>query len=377
MAGLFALVLGLYVIFHTLSMSLVERVREVATLHALGAARGQIARAFFAEALVLALVAAGLGLAGGLALARALLIMGVTTLGTGHHIPVFEVPWAAVAALVGLGVGIALLGSVYPLLRARNASTVAALRGEEALHSSGVARGFHLFAALLLAVLLPALYFVIVPVVGETQKELIGAVLAAVGFLALLVTLPLLVPALIARLCTLLTRPMQSMWTFAGRFAAAGIRASPARIAVSAAAIALVAAAFVGLKSMTRSLRGEIVVWADRALVDKVYARGLPNARYEDLRAALEGVPGVLGIESGSARSYVPFLLLGMRARELYAHGPCAGNPEMLKRLERGDAVILSERLARHLHYAVGDKVHVGNASGSVQDLEVIAIRAA
>jgi putative ABC transport system permease protein len=273
-----------------------------------------------------------------------------------------------------LGVGIALLGSVYPLLRARNASTVAALRCEEALHSSGVARGFHLFAALLLAVLLPALYFVIVPVVGETQKELIGAVLAAVGFLALLVTLPLLVPALIARLCTLLTRPMQSMWTFAGRFAAAGIRASPARIAVSAAAIALVAAAFVGLKSMTRSLRGEIVVWADRALVDKVYARGLPNARYDDLRAALDGVPGVLGIEAGSTRSYVPFLMLGLRARELYSHGPCAGNPELLKRFERGDAVILSERLARHLHYAVGDKVHVSNASGGVQDLEVIAI---
>ena len=44
LAGLLARVLGLFVIFHTLSMSLVERVQEVATLHALGAARGQIAR---------------------------------------------------------------------------------------------------------------------------------------------------------------------------------------------------------------------------------------------------------------------------------------------------------------------------------------------
>jgi putative ABC transport system permease protein len=374
MAGLFALVLGLYVIFHTLSMSLVERIREVATLHALGATRKQIARAFFAEALVLAFVAAGLGLAGGLGMAKLLLLKGVTTLGTGHHITLFDIPWGSISGLVGLGVGIALLGSVYPLLRARNTSTVAALRGEQALKSSGIARGFHLFAALLLAVLLPALYFVIVPVVGETQKELIGAVLAAVGFLALLVTLPLVVPALLARVSMTLTLPMQRMWTFAGRFAAASIRSSPARIAVSSAAIALVAAAFIGLKSMTRSLRGEIEVWADRALIDKVYARGLPNLRYDELRASLEGVSGVLGIEAGSARSYVPFLLLGVRSRELWGHGPCAGNPELLKRFDRGDAVILSERLARNLAYKIGDRVHVSNASGSVQDLEVIAI---
>jgi len=38
------------------------------------------------------------------------------------------VPWPAVMSLVALGVGVALLGSIYPLLRARNASPVAALR---------------------------------------------------------------------------------------------------------------------------------------------------------------------------------------------------------------------------------------------------------
>ncbi|MCB9916243.1 MAG: ABC transporter permease, partial [Planctomycetes bacterium] len=46
MAGLLALMLGLYVIFHTLSMSLVERIREVGVLHALGTRRRQVARVF-------------------------------------------------------------------------------------------------------------------------------------------------------------------------------------------------------------------------------------------------------------------------------------------------------------------------------------------
>jgi putative ABC transport system permease protein len=348
--------------------------REVATLHALGTTRGQIARIFFTEAVVLALAAAVLGLGGGLAMARGLLLAGVTTLGTGHVIKEFDIPWGVVSALVGLGVGIALLGSVFPLLRAKSQGTVEALRGEEALVKSGVTRGFHLFAALLLALLLPALYFAIVPVVGEAQKELIGAVLAAVGFLALFVTLPLIVPALLGKLSALVTGPMQHAWTFSGRAAAATLRSSPARIAVSSAAIALVAAAFVGLKSMTASLHGEIELWADRSIVDKVYLRGLPSTRYEDIRTVLKDVATVVSVESGSSRSYVPFLLLGQRPSELASRGPLAADPALVARLQQGDALILSERLARHLHYALGDRVHVANASGGVQDLEVIAI---
>ncbi len=102
MAGLLALVLGLYVIFHTLSMGLVERVREVATLSALGCTRGQVASIFLAEAVVISGVAAVLGIAGGLAFARGLLLLGVTTLGSGHHIQVFDVPRKAVLGLSAL-----------------------------------------------------------------------------------------------------------------------------------------------------------------------------------------------------------------------------------------------------------------------------------
>src|SRR6185436_15672177 len=105
---LFALLLGLFVIFHTLSMSLVERVREVGTLFSLSASRAQIARVFFAEALVIALAAGALGLAGGLALATLLLAFGITTLGVSSPLPLLEVPWPTVAWLVALGVGVAL-----------------------------------------------------------------------------------------------------------------------------------------------------------------------------------------------------------------------------------------------------------------------------
>lgn len=374
MAGLLALVLGLYVIFHTLSMGLVERVREVATLHALGCTRGQVARIFLAEALAISILAAVLGLAGGLLLARGLLLLGITTLGTGHHIWTFDVPWVAVLSLTGLGVGVALVGSVYPLLRARGSSPAAVLRGEEVLESRALSRGFHTFAAVLLVILLPGLYFVIVPVVGEVQGILVGAVLAGVGVLALLVVIPMMIPSALGLISSAVAQPLQRLSPLSGRLAARSIREGRARIGVSTAAIALVAAAFTGLKGMTASLRGEIEVWAQEALVDKVYVGGLPSVPLDDLRRQLERYPGVLAIEGGSARTYVPFLLLGMRASELARFGPCREDPAVAAGIARGHGVILSKRLARHLSYSVGDRVHVANASGSVQDLEVVAI---
>jgi len=373
MAGLLALILGLYVIFHTLSMSIVERVREVGTLHALGTTRAQIARIFLTEAVVVSGTAGVLGLSGGLVLARGLSKLGITTLGTGHWFKTFSIPWETAITLTLLGVGIALIGSVYPLLRARNANTVEALRGEEALATSNVTRGFHLFAALLLVVLLPALYFVIVPVVGALQGALVTTVLLGVGFLALLVVLPLIVPSLLGFLCIHLARPFERFAPLSGLLAARAMRDSPARIAVAAAAVALVAASFVGLKGMTASLRGEIEAWADGAIADKVFVRNLPNVNLERLKGALAAYPEVLGVESGSVRHYGQFLLLGLESEELARYGPCKDDPSLIAALEEGRGVILSRRVARHLDYQLGGPVNVETGSG-VEQLPVLAI---
>jgi putative ABC transport system permease protein len=373
MAGLLALILGLYVIFHTLSMSLVERVREVGTLHALGTTRAQIARVFLAEAVIVSGSAGVLGLTGGLVLARLLSKLGITTLGTGHWFTTFSIPWSTVIALTLLGVSVALIGSVYPLMRARHANTVEALRGEEALETSNVTRGFHLFAALLLVVLLPALYFVIVPVVGALQGALVGTVLLGVGFLALLVVLPLIVPSLLGFLCVHLAKPFERLAPLSGQLAARAMRDSPARIAVAAAAIALVAASFVGLKGMTASLRGEIEAWADGSISDKVFVRNLPNVSLERLEGALATYPEVLGIESGSVRHYGQFLLIGLESEQLARYGPCKEDPALIAALEEGRGVILSQRVARHLDYQLGDPVNV-DTGGGVEELEVVAV---
>ncbi|MEZ6018221.1 MAG: FtsX-like permease family protein [Planctomycetota bacterium] len=375
MVGLLALVLGLYVIFHTLSMSLTERIGEVGTLHALGATRGQIARVFLVEAVLLSGFGALTGMALGVALAAAFLKNGITTLGVGKWVQGFSIPWEQVLPLALLGFGIALIGAVYPLVALRGADTLAALRGEDALRRrKGLATKFQVLYALLLGFLLPGLYLVLVPVVGVMTGELVAVLLGVMGLVTLVVVLSLLLPRVLAGACALIAQPLESRYPLAGRLASRALRDAPARVGVSAAALGLVAAGLVGLKGMTASLRGEVDVWADEAIADKVWIRRMPPTEFQALVRHLETFGGVVAVEKGNARQYDPFLLQGTSAAQVSRFGPLAADPALAKRFAEERTVVLSRRVAKDLDYAVGDSVPVRKANGEVATFEVLAI---
>ena len=374
MAGLMALLLGLYVIFHTLSMSLTERMREVGTLHALGTTRAQVGRIFLLEAVMLAGSGAALGVAGGLALARSLLTRGITTLGTGKHVDIFLVPWDVVVPLGALGFLIALVGSVYPLVALGGTSSVGALRGDAALRDTRLGLRFHLLYALLLGLILPGAYFVVVPIVGEATTELVIVLLSAVGVLGLLGMLAMVLPAILSTVAGVLIRPLLALFPFAAHMAVRSIRSSPARIGVSAASLALVTAGLVGLKGMTRSLEGEIEVWAAEAVQDKIWVRDMPPTSFDDLSEHLHTYPGVLGLEKGNVRVHAPFLIMGVEVSELAGYGPCAEDASLMRSLSQRQGMILSRRLAKDLDYKVGDPIHLSRANGVVETFHVSAI---
>ncbi len=370
-AGLFALLLGLFVIFHTLSMSLVERVREVGTLFSLSASRAQIARVFFTEAIVIAGAAGALGLLGGLALTRLLLRLGITTLGVGSPLPLLEVPWPTVTWLVALGVAVALAGSVYPILRVRGTDIVATLRGDDPGRRSK--SSFHLFSTLLLVAVVPAAFFRVVPIIGAAERNLVGTLLAGLVVLGLVVGLPLVLPRLVGRMTARLARLAHTRSPLVAQLAARNLEQSPGRIGASISAVALVVAAFVGLKGMTRSLAAETEVWGVSALSDRVLVENLPDASYDVLARVLHEQPEVLGVESGDARAFPSFLLLGLRPAELARHGPLAEEPALRAALE-DQGIVLSERLARQRGLSVGDQVLVNTSGHGVQSFRVTAV---
>src|SRR5262249_61317297 len=71
--ALLAILVGMFLIYNAVSVSVAQRRREIGILRSLGVTRGRITRAFLAEAFVLGVVGGALGVAFGGVLARLVL----------------------------------------------------------------------------------------------------------------------------------------------------------------------------------------------------------------------------------------------------------------------------------------------------------------
>lgn len=122
-----AVVIALIGVGNTLALSVVERRQESGLLRALGLTRGQLRRLLAWEAVLVAGVAAVLGvlLGGAYGLAGAASVLGtLSSAGT-----VVSVPWTQVLAIVAVATLAGLLASVLPARRAARVSPVAAIAG--------------------------------------------------------------------------------------------------------------------------------------------------------------------------------------------------------------------------------------------------------
>jgi len=122
-----ALVVGAFIIFNTFSITVAQRTREFGLLRTLGSSRSQIMRSVFYEGLMLGVVGAVLGLAGGIALAPAL---NALFKAFGADLPnngtVIESRTVIVSLVVGIVVTVA--AGLQPALRATRVPPLAAMR---------------------------------------------------------------------------------------------------------------------------------------------------------------------------------------------------------------------------------------------------------
>lgn len=107
-------------IVNTLSMNVLERVRELGVLRAAGMTRNQVRRTVVVEAGILGLSGSFLGVVTGLVAGALMIVLagGSLRIGVG-------VPWASIGLAVLLGVGVSMLAAWYP---ARLASRLAIVR---------------------------------------------------------------------------------------------------------------------------------------------------------------------------------------------------------------------------------------------------------
>lgn len=244
--ALIALFVGSFLILNTFAMLVRQRQREFALLRALGASPSQVVLTLLAQAAVIGLVGAALGVAAGLGLVL-LLQQVLARIGVDFSGAVSLAPERALAVLAA-GVVVSCVAALVPARAAAATPPVAAMRVDEPRGERSL-----LLRAVLSAVVLGAGIWVVVLSVRQLSGGLLG--LGAFGvLLGVLGMAPVIVPAVLAALAWPVRR-----WRPVGRLARGNVVRGPRRTAATAAALtigmSLVSVAAVVAASATASTR--------------------------------------------------------------------------------------------------------------------------
>jgi putative ABC transport system permease protein len=260
--GGIALFVGAFVIANSLSITIAQRTRELATLRTVGASRRQVLRSIIIEAFVVGVFASVVGLFLGLGLAKGLFwlfdAIGFTLPNSGL---VFETRTIIVALLVGIIVTVG--ASLRPAIRATRVPPIAAVREGATLPESRYAR-FRTPGALVLT----AIGFALI-VWGLFGSGLgTAAVLLLMGGGALLVFfgVALFASKLVPALATLLGWPTARLGGASGQLARGNAKRNPQRTASTAAAL------MIGLALVTLvAVLGQGIRSSFTGAVDKIF----------------------------------------------------------------------------------------------------------
>ena len=290
--GVIALFVGAFVIVNSLSITIAQRTRELATLRTLGASRWQVRWSVVLEALVMGLLASLVGLFSGLALATGLFSLfdavGFTLPNQGL---LFETRTIVVS--LALGMIVTLIASFFPALRATRVPPIAAVREGATLPPGRFARFRTPVAALLTAVGFALLVWGLFAHGTETVLLLLiaGTVLVFIG-------VAMLSAPFIPVLSGVLGWPATKLGGAAGALARDNSRRNPQRTASTAAAL-MIGLALVTLvaslaAAITSSFRGAVndIFTSDYAVTAQNNYSPVPIAIGE----AAANAPGVTAI---------------------------------------------------------------------------------
>jgi putative ABC transport system permease protein len=365
--GGIALFVGSFVIANTLSITVAQRTRELATLRTLGATRRQVLRSVLLEAFVIGLLASLVGLLLGLALAKGLNALLVSFgVDLPHASTVFATRTVAVSLIVG--VLITLLAALRPALRSTRVPPIAAVREGSVLPPTRFARLGALPALATLAAAIALMLFGLFGS-GSTATHLLAI---GVGALVLFVGVAMLAPRLVPRLVRWLGWPAERIGGAAGALARANSVRNPARTATTASAlmigltlVTLVAVLAAGLRthferSVDEVFRAGYVITA----TDNFSPIGVASA---EAARRVPGVQVVSDVRAGDGRAFgsnVSVSAVAANIGRVVAIKWRAGGPQTPARLGR-DGAFVSTDYAKEQHLRIGSPLSLEVPSGA------------
>jgi putative ABC transport system permease protein len=368
-----ALFVGAFLVFNALSMTILERTRELGMLRALGSTRAMIARSVIAEALILGVLGSVLGVLFGYGMAKGLVylfgrafLFEITTLVLS--------PFALVSAIV-VGVAVTVLAALYPALRAGRVSPVEAMRARSG--TTGAARGSRasilapLLGLLLLGVGGPWIYHLAKNLSANLDGLVYASGIAAV--IGAFLGVSLVIPILVRPLAALFSPILHLLFGVEGRMAAANATRNRGRTALTASALMVGISLVVAFAALGGSVLGSIGSYLEGSLgSDYVVQSASQNSDVtfsQDLPERVSEIPGVekttslasTFLRDGEEVSVV--FGVDQNYPEIFRVNYAAGRPDAFSKLEDGGALV-GKQLAETRKLGLGSKVELPTPKG-------------
>jgi putative ABC transport system permease protein len=379
------LIVGAFLVANAVSISVLRRRPEIATLAALGTSRGTVFAAFVVEGLAVGAVGILLGVAGGYALADAALSVVAGTVGD-VYAPNARISAAGFGrpALLAAGIGAA-ASIVAALVPAREAARVApspAMRPGSAeavrrfhLAPRAAAAGTAVVLALALATAPPLFGF---PWAGFAAVGLVVAALAFAG------------PLLVRTGARATRRPLSRLFGPAGRLASGFFGGSLARHGLAVTALAMALGMTLAMITTVASMRETVRAWVGATLSADLWVKaesgasgGMVGELPPEIVLFLESLPGVgavdpFRIREGSDARGRTFALAASDFRVLARAG---GSPlldgrdpaAVASEARASGHLLVSEPFARRFRTRRGERVALSTPRG-IRELEIAGI---
>jgi putative ABC transport system permease protein len=357
--GLLSFFVGLFIVNSAIGLAYEQRLPMLRTLRACGVSARLMNTVLVLELVSLALIAGVIGLVCGYFIAAQLLPDVAASLRGLYGAPIpgelsLRPEWW-IAGLV-ISVAGALIAAATSLAKAVRLPVLAVAQPQAWRQAQR--RWLLLQAATALAIFAVAGWLLLAG----------NSLIAGFGVLAaLLFGAALLLPAILELLLSLGERGARSALT---TWFWADSRQQLSGLSLALMALLLALAVNVGVATMVETFSRTFLTWLDGRLAADVYISAIDNAQADDIKAWLDGRPGVRAILSGGRAETeikgAPVEMLGLPDDPTYRdHWPLLqSDADGWTNLPRGETCFISEQLSRRMNLSRGDHISVPTPNG-------------
>lgn len=384
--SLLALIVGVFLIYNTMTFSVVQRRELLGTLRCIGVTRRQLFALVLLEAALISVVGALLGVMLGVVLGRGLVQLVTRTINDLYFVvTVRNLAIDPLVLLKGFGLGVvATLGAAAIPAREAMLTTPRAVQRRSNVEER-IRRALPWTTAAGVGLLVLGLGVIVTGDSGEwglvqgdwvARSSQVGLISAFAALFMIVIGCALLTPGITVVMMSLLRPVLGRVFGMLGRMAARDVVAALSRTSVAIAALMVAVSVTIGVGIMVGSFRQTVIAWLDQSLLADIYVAPPSNTvAYVDTTLDPAVVERILRVPGVSGRALFRNVQVQTPAGPtlLVAIDPDPQNPRVPSIKEAGaeplgafmaGGIFISEPLAYRTGLGVGDRLRLRTDRG-------------